>query len=207
MQGVSYVINFDVPNTPDAYTHRVGRTGRAEREGRALTFVTRDDTAWLRATERKLGNPIPRRTVEGFEAERLDTGDRHGPSRRAGGRGEPRPHDPATPRGRRDTDAVGAARRGYGDVNVDRDATRRPVPGIAVTLRATGGCARILRRSSSTMGYPSPPSLSLPALRQTLSPDPPHFHHGLLAESLHHGLLELAHIRPAAGHVCQPLYT
>ena len=87
VQGVSYVINFDVPNTPDAYTHRVGRTGRAEREGRALTFVTRDDTAWLRATERKLGNPIPRRTVEGFEAERLDTGDRHGPSRRAGGRG------------------------------------------------------------------------------------------------------------------------
>ena len=66
VQGVSYVINFDVPNTPDAYTHRIGRTGRAEREGRALTFVTRDDTGWLRATERKLGAPIPRRTVNGF---------------------------------------------------------------------------------------------------------------------------------------------
>ncbi len=104
VKGVSYVINFDVPNTPDAYTHRVGRTGRAELEGRALTFVTRDDTAWLRATERKLGNQIPQRTVEGFEAERLDRGDRHGPSRRVGWRNGTTPSrlgDTAPPQGRR----------------------------------------------------------------------------------------------------------
>ena len=37
---VSHVVNFDMPNTPDAYTHRIGRTGRAEREGKAHTFVT-----------------------------------------------------------------------------------------------------------------------------------------------------------------------
>jgi len=88
VQGVSYVINFDVPNTPDAYTHRVGRTGRAELLGRALTFVTRDDSAWLRATERKLGAPIPRRTVEGFEAGPTDVRERRSaarPSVRSGG--------------------------------------------------------------------------------------------------------------------------
>ena len=69
VQGVSHVINFDVPNTPGAYTHRTGRTGRSENEGYALTFATRDDVAWLRATERKLGAPIPRRNFPGFESD------------------------------------------------------------------------------------------------------------------------------------------
>jgi ATP-dependent RNA helicase RhlE len=87
VQGISHVINFDVPNTPDAYTHRIGRTGRAEREGRALTFVTRDDVAWLRATERKLGNRIARHEVEGFEAEPLESNGGGSHSRGNGRRG------------------------------------------------------------------------------------------------------------------------
>jgi ATP-dependent RNA helicase RhlE len=66
VSGVSHVINFDVPNTPEAYTHRIGRTGRSENEGIACTFVTRDDRTWLRATERMIGSPIPRREVAGF---------------------------------------------------------------------------------------------------------------------------------------------
>jgi ATP-dependent RNA helicase RhlE len=65
--GVSHVINFDVPSTPEAYTHRIGRTGRSEREGVACTFVTSEDRGWVRATERLIGAPIPRRQVEGFE--------------------------------------------------------------------------------------------------------------------------------------------
>ncbi len=69
VSNVAYVINFDVPSTPEAYTHRIGRTGRAEREGVACTFVTGRDHGWLRATERMIGTPIPRRQVEGFEAE------------------------------------------------------------------------------------------------------------------------------------------
>ncbi len=69
VQGVSHVINFDVPNTPEAYTHRTGRTGRSETEGCALTFATREDLVWLRATERKLGAPIPRRDIPGFEGD------------------------------------------------------------------------------------------------------------------------------------------
>jgi len=69
VSGVSYVINFDVPNTPEAYTHRIGRTGRAEREGLACTFVTGNDHSWLRATERMIGAPIQRRQVLGFEAD------------------------------------------------------------------------------------------------------------------------------------------
>lgn len=69
VSGVSHVINFDVPNTPEAYTHRIGRTGRAELEGRACTFVTVSDHGWLRATERMIGSPIQRRQFEGFASD------------------------------------------------------------------------------------------------------------------------------------------
>jgi len=67
VSGVSHVINYDVPNTPEAYTHRIGRTGRAECEGIACTFVTSNDHSWLRATEKMIGAPIRRRKVDGFE--------------------------------------------------------------------------------------------------------------------------------------------
>ena len=67
VSGVSHVINFDVPNTPEAYIHRIGRTGRAELEGIARTFVTSSDGGWVRATERLIGAPIRRQHVEGFE--------------------------------------------------------------------------------------------------------------------------------------------
>jgi ATP-dependent RNA helicase RhlE len=67
---ISHVINYDVPNTPEAYTHRIGRTGRSERDGKACTFVTREDWGWVRATERMIAEPIPRQQVERFtEAE------------------------------------------------------------------------------------------------------------------------------------------
>jgi ATP-dependent RNA helicase RhlE len=66
VSGVSHVINFDVPNTPEQYTHRIGRTGRAELTGTACTFVTGEDHGWLRATERMIGEPIRREEVEGF---------------------------------------------------------------------------------------------------------------------------------------------
>ncbi len=60
VEGVDYVINFDPPTTPETYTHRIGRTGRSEASGKALTFVTSEDRAWVRDTERVLGSPIPR---------------------------------------------------------------------------------------------------------------------------------------------------
>jgi ATP-dependent RNA helicase RhlE len=71
---VSHVINFDVPNTPDAYTHRIGRTGRAERSGKACTLVCDADRAAVHDIERRLGAPITRRTVPGFETLRSPAG-------------------------------------------------------------------------------------------------------------------------------------
>jgi len=86
VSSVSHVINFDVPNTALAYTHRIGRTGRAEREGVARTFVTAQDRAWLRDTERMIGAAIPRLHAHGIPSEplRTEVGPRRGRrSRRA----------------------------------------------------------------------------------------------------------------------------
>jgi ATP-dependent RNA helicase RhlE len=80
VEQVSHVVNFDMPSTPDAYTHRIGRTGRAERQGKAYTFVTADDHALVRALERRFGKAIPRRTVDVTQTMPSTTG-RSGPSR------------------------------------------------------------------------------------------------------------------------------
>jgi ATP-dependent RNA helicase RhlE len=70
---VSHVINYDMPNTTDAYIHRIGRTGRATRSGDAFTLVTAADRAMERALERTLGRPIERRTITGFTPQTQDT--------------------------------------------------------------------------------------------------------------------------------------
>jgi len=57
---VSHVVNFDLPSKPEHYTHRIGRTGRAQESGCALSFATPDDAASVRAIERHLGVPLAR---------------------------------------------------------------------------------------------------------------------------------------------------
>ncbi len=64
---VSHVINYDIPDTTEAYIHRIGRTGRAAKSGDAFTMVTSEDTAMVKAIERALGAAIERRTIEGFD--------------------------------------------------------------------------------------------------------------------------------------------
>ena len=61
------MINFDVPQDPDAYIHRVGRTARAEMTGDAFTLVSPDEEQDLRAIERVIGKPLPRVTLPGFD--------------------------------------------------------------------------------------------------------------------------------------------
>lgn len=64
---ISHVINYDVPDTADAYTHRIGRTGRAARTGDAFTFVTREDEEIVAIIERTIGEEIERRFQKGFD--------------------------------------------------------------------------------------------------------------------------------------------
>jgi ATP-dependent RNA helicase RhlE len=108
VSNVSHVINFDVPNTPEAYTHRIGRTGRSECNGVACTFVTGGDHGWLRATERMIGAPIQRHQVEGFES---GAGSQPEPHRQPQ-RGNPRGWKPTgQPRGTRHPGAGQKRRR------------------------------------------------------------------------------------------------
>ena len=67
---VSHVINFDIPDTVDAYTHRTGRTGRMENLGIAMTLVTRDDLQMVRSIERVLGERLERRDTSIFNLTR-----------------------------------------------------------------------------------------------------------------------------------------
>jgi ATP-dependent RNA helicase RhlE len=65
---ISHVINYDMPDTADAYTHRIGRTGRMTRRGTALSLVTQDDQPMVRTIERLLGRSLEQRKLAGFDA-------------------------------------------------------------------------------------------------------------------------------------------
>ena len=67
VSNISHVINYDMPENVDAYTHRIGRTGRVDETGEAFTFVTHEDMGLVRDIEKVLGKPIERRTLEGFD--------------------------------------------------------------------------------------------------------------------------------------------
>jgi len=64
---ISHVINYDMPDTVEAYTHRIGRTGRASKTGDAFTLATPQDRSFLRDIESVLGEKISRCTLEGFD--------------------------------------------------------------------------------------------------------------------------------------------
>jgi len=67
IESISHVINFDMPDTADAYIHRIGRTGRAQRTGDAFTLVTDEDKDMIRQLERIMGQPLKREIIEGFD--------------------------------------------------------------------------------------------------------------------------------------------
>jgi ATP-dependent RNA helicase RhlE len=67
ISGISHVINFDVPQAPEDYVHRIGRTGRAAATGDAYTFMSPDEIGMVRTIERVIGQEIPRISVAGFD--------------------------------------------------------------------------------------------------------------------------------------------
>ena len=67
VDGISHVVNFDFPPQPEDYVHRIGRTGRANAVGDAISFVSPDEQADLRSLERFIGRGIVRKRAEGFD--------------------------------------------------------------------------------------------------------------------------------------------
>lgn len=64
---ISHVINYDIPSTPEAYIHRIGRTGRASSTGDAFTLITSEDTQMATAIDRVLGSKVERRMIPDFD--------------------------------------------------------------------------------------------------------------------------------------------
>ncbi len=97
-----HVVNFELPNVPEDYVHRIGRTGRAGASGEALSLVAKDELQFLRDIERFTKQKIPLVQIEGFVAARPDPNapdeinDRPpmppGQRRGGGGRGQPNAH-------------------------------------------------------------------------------------------------------------------
>jgi superfamily II DNA/RNA helicase len=67
VEGISHVINYDVPEHPEDYVHRIGRTARAEADGDAITLVTPDDEAMVNRIEYLLGYKIERKMLPGYD--------------------------------------------------------------------------------------------------------------------------------------------
>jgi ATP-dependent RNA helicase RhlE len=66
VDGISHVVNYDFPMHAEDYVHRIGRTGRANAVGDAISFVTPEDQGELRTLERFIGRGIVRKRAEGF---------------------------------------------------------------------------------------------------------------------------------------------
>jgi ATP-dependent RNA helicase RhlE len=67
IDNLPHVVNFDLPNVPEDYVHRIGRTGRAGSQGEALSLVSPDEMSYLRDIERLIKRTLPREVIAGFE--------------------------------------------------------------------------------------------------------------------------------------------
>ncbi len=94
VDGVSHVVNFDLPNEPESYVHRIGRTGRAGRTGRSISFCDQSEVDYLRSIQRLLGAPVPVDADHAWHVEGMEvaapsgrpSGGRPGGGRPGGGR-------------------------------------------------------------------------------------------------------------------------
>jgi ATP-dependent RNA helicase RhlE len=120
IEQLPHVVNFDLPNVPEDYVHRIGRTGRAGATGEAISLVSREEQPLLRDIERVIRRQLPREVVPGFEAGTLPSAsfvDSPAPrdGRPAPSRGQPkrehagRSDSRGSPRGKPRAPAHGAA--------------------------------------------------------------------------------------------------
>jgi ATP-dependent RNA helicase RhlE len=84
---VSHVFNYDLPNVPESYVHRIGRTARAGREGWAVSLCDAEQRAWLRDIEKDIGKPLPVFMDHPFHSETAANSTMRPPVLGSGGRG------------------------------------------------------------------------------------------------------------------------
>ena len=150
-----HVVNFELPNVPEDYVHRIGRTGRAGAKGEAVSLVCVDENGFLREIERLIKREIPKEIVPGFEpppherAEpivlgRMVIGEGAGrggmrPNRDGAGRG-------GNGRGHGGGGGGGRGGRGHGGGNGARQGQAAAVRAARATRPAGGGAPRPSRK-------------------------------------------------------------
>ncbi len=137
VDGISHVFNYDLPNIPESYVHRIGRTARAGATGVAISFCSPDEVPFLRAIERAIRQQIPATAATGSvapaagapiptDAERPE---RQGRRRRRGGGGEGRQGQGEPRQGRQSHDRQADGRNGQDRPAQGRPGKRRPASG------------------------------------------------------------------------------
>jgi superfamily II DNA/RNA helicase len=128
--GLSHVFNFDVPHHAEDYVHRIGRTGRAGKEGRAFTIATPEDRLAVEAVEKLIAAPIPRIEIPGLDAVEWAEGDGRGRGRGRGGkvapkgRGRDKPREAAAAPKEKEREPVKAERAPKAEAPRERDRER-----------------------------------------------------------------------------------
>ncbi len=124
VQGISHVINYDLPKFAEDYVHRIGRTGRANNKGVAISFASNMDRHLLRKIEQFTGQKLDAAVIEGFEPKRSFTSSKPDGARRGGngdrggygsGRNERSAHKPGDRAGYQSRDAGRDNRGTFGD--------------------------------------------------------------------------------------------
>ncbi len=97
VQGISHVVNYDMPDTAETYTHRTGRTGRAERTGQAFSFAGQEDSRMISLIERNLGKKMRLEALPdvAWEAQDATAGEKREPAPRPPRARQPGPRQPA----------------------------------------------------------------------------------------------------------------
>jgi ATP-dependent RNA helicase RhlE len=145
IEALGCVVNFDIPNIPEDYVHRVGRTARAEATGDAFSLVSPEEAQDFAAIERILGLKLPRTTVPGFNYDQIPAmpetaRDRQGMRKRAllAGRSEGS-GQPARSAGRTGRDGNTAAKNGANRPDRTRRGDGPVKPGTDTGRTAAGG--------------------------------------------------------------------
>ena len=120
-----HVVNFDLPNVPEDYVHRIGRTGRAGKEGEAYSLVCAEESRMLRDIEKLIRKSVERRTIAGFEPLEKISDSHPGPNRNGGRQGGGRPGGGYRGGGQRTGYRGGGRRSGSGRTSGRSQGTRQ----------------------------------------------------------------------------------
>lgn len=98
IQHLPHVVNFEIPQVPEDYVHRIGRTGRAGEEGLAISLVSTNELPRMQAIEKLLGYSVPRETLEEFPEIPIKRGMVMKPRKKTGGASRPNPPEDKKPK-------------------------------------------------------------------------------------------------------------